>query len=54
VKIVEYKVGNCTVRFHGDSAEPKSIDELQTLGLRHISGAKKGKDSILNVWKRTA
>ena len=31
-----------------DSAEPKSIDELQTLGLRHIKGAKKGKDSITN------
>lgn len=31
-----------------DSAEPKSIDELQTLGLRHIKGAKKGKDSIAN------
>ena len=30
-----------------DSAEPKSIDELNTLGLR-ITGAKKGKDSILN------
>lgn len=31
-----------------DSAEPKSIDELQTLGLRHVKGAKKGKDSIAN------
>ena len=31
----------------GDSAEPKSIDELKSLGLR-ISGAKKGKDSITN------
>ena len=30
-----------------DSAEPKSIDELNTLGLR-VTGAKKGKDSILN------
>lgn len=30
-----------------DSAEPKSIDELNTLGLR-CKGAKKGKDSILN------
>ena len=30
-----------------DSAEPKSIDELNTLGL-HVIGAKKGKDSILN------
>lgn len=31
-----------------DSAEPKSIDELKTLGLRRIKGAKKGKDSINN------
>ena len=30
-----------------DSAEPKSIDELNALGLR-VTGAKKGKDSILN------
>ena len=34
-------------RFTGDSAEPKSIDELKALGLR-IKGAKKGKDSIKN------
>lgn len=32
----------------GDSAEPKSIDELRTLGLRRIKGAKKGKDSVNN------
>lgn len=31
----------------GDSAEPKSIDELKTFGLR-IKGAVKGKDSINN------
>lgn len=31
----------------GDSAEPKSIDELRDLGLR-IKGAKKGRDSINN------
>ena len=30
-----------------DSAEPKSIDELKSLGLR-VKGAKKGKDSISN------
>lgn len=30
-----------------DSAEPKSIDELASLGLR-IKGAKKGKDSVAN------
>jgi phage terminase large subunit len=29
-----------------DSAEPKSIDELQALGLARIRGAHKGKDSI--------
>ena len=34
-------------RFTADSAEPKSIDELDSLGLR-IKGAKKGKDSINN------
>ena len=30
-----------------DSAEPKSIDELKSLGLR-VKGAEKGKDSISN------
>lgn len=34
-------------RFTGDSAEPKSIDELKGYGLR-ITGATKGKDSINN------
>lgn len=34
-------------RITADCAEPKSIDELSTLGLR-VRGAKKGKDSILN------
>lgn len=34
-------------RFTGDSAEPKSIDELKGYGLR-IAGATKGKDSINN------
>lgn len=34
-------------RFTADSAEPKSIDELKSMGLR-IKGAKKGKDSIKN------
>lgn len=29
-----------------DSAEPKSIDELKTLGVRRIRGAKKGPDSV--------
>jgi phage terminase large subunit len=30
----------------GDSAEPKSIDELIALGLYHLTGAEKGPDSI--------
>ena len=34
-------------RITADSAEPKSIDELKSLGLR-VKGAKKGKDSIQN------
>ena len=34
-------------RITADSAEPKSIDELKSLGLR-IQGAKKGKDSVMN------
>lgn len=31
-----------------DSAEPKSIDRLRTLGLRRVRAAQKGKDSILS------
>lgn len=31
-----------------DCAEPKSIDEISTLGVRRITGAKKGRDSINN------
>lgn len=31
-----------------DSAEPKSIDRLKTLGVRRVKGAVKGKDSIMN------
>lgn len=34
-------------RITADSAEPKSIDELKGYGLR-ITGAKKGKDSVIN------
>ena len=41
------EMGYSKERITGDSAEPKSIDELASLGLR-IYGAKKGKDSILN------
>lgn len=40
-------MGYSKEKFTGDSAEPKSIDELKSLGLR-IKGAKKGKDSINN------
>lgn len=31
-----------------DSSEPKSIDEIASLGINRIRGAQKGKDSILN------
>lgn len=41
------EMGYAKERITGDSAEPKSIDELKGLGLR-ITGAKKGKDSINN------
>lgn len=41
------KMGYSKERITGDSAEPKSIDELKGLGLR-ITGAKKGKDSVNN------
>lgn len=40
-------MGHSKEKITGDSAEPKSIDELKGYGLR-IKGAKKGKDSILN------
>lgn len=35
-------------RITGDSAEPKSIDELREAGLYHVKPARKGKDSINN------
>ena len=41
-------MGYLKERITADSAEPKSIDELQGLGLRRITAAKKGKDSINN------
>ena len=44
-RIIEMGYGK--ERITADSAEPKSIDELRSLGLR-IQGAKKGKDSIIN------
>lgn len=42
------KMGYAKEHITADSAEPKSIDELRGLGLRHIQGARKGKDSINN------
>ena len=41
-------MGYLKERITADSAEPKSIDELQCLGLKRITGALKGKDSINN------
>ena len=41
------EMGYAKERITGDSAEPKSIDELKGYGLR-IKGAEKGKDSIKN------
>lgn len=40
-------MGYSKEKITGDSAEPKSIDELKGYGLR-IKGSKKGQDSILN------
>ena len=42
------EAGYSKERIIADSAEPKSIDELKTLGIRRITGAKKGKDSVNN------
>ena len=41
-------MGYAKEKIIADSAEPKSIDELRDLGLYHISGARKGRDSINN------
>lgn len=41
------EMGYSKERITGDSAEPKSIDELNSLGLR-VKAATKGKDSIMN------
>lgn len=41
------QMGYAKDKWTGDSAEPKSIDELKGYGMR-IKGAKKGKDSIKN------
>ena len=40
------KAGYAKEKIRADSAEPKSIDRLYDLGLRHIRRARKGKDSI--------
>ncbi len=42
------KMGYAKEHITGDSAEPKSIDELRHLGLYRVSAANKGKDSINN------
>ncbi len=42
------RMGYAKEQITGDSAEPKSIDELKGLGLTRIKGAKKGKDSVNN------
>ena len=42
------EMGYSKERITGDSAEPKSIDELKGLGINRIKGANKGKDSIMN------
>lgn len=41
-------MGYAKEKITADSAEPKSITELRDLGLSHIHGARKGKDSINN------
>ena len=46
-EVLKYK-GYAKCHIIADSAEPKSIDRLRTLGIRNIKSAKKGKDSIIN------
>lgn len=41
-------MGYSKEHIRADSAEPKSIDRLRDLGIRHIRKARKGKDSIAN------
>lgn len=41
-------MGYAKESIRADSAEPKSIDRLRDLGIRHIRKARKGKDSIVN------
>ncbi|MRB37228.1 PBSX family phage terminase large subunit, partial [Bacillus thuringiensis] len=46
-KVIEEK-GYSKEKITADSAEPKSIDEIKSLGIRRIEGARKGKDSVNN------
>ena len=41
-------MGYSKAKIRADSAEPKSIVELQEFGLRHVCSARKGRDSIHN------
>ena len=43
-----HSMGYSKEKITADSAEPKSIDRLRDLGLPHIKGARKGKDSVNN------
>ena len=43
-KIIEKKISRATIT--ADSAEPKSIDKLNSLGQIYVRGAKKGADSV--------
>lgn len=45
-------MGYAKEKIRADSAEPKSIEELYQEGLKGITGARKGKDSILNGIQR--
>ncbi|MGL5381824.1 PBSX family phage terminase large subunit [Clostridium sp.] len=45
--MIKYK-GYAKETIVGDSAEPKSIDDIKRMGIYRLKGAKKGKDSILN------
>lgn len=47
VNMIKYK-GYAKEVIIADSAEPKSIDDIKRQGIRRITAAKKGKDSILN------
>lgn len=41
-----FNMGYAKEKITGDSAEPKSIDRLRMLGLRRITAARKGRDSV--------